>query len=327
MAEKRIDTLYTDTTRHNGTEIYNLISIFDANIHARSPDVPKGQQLGITGVLQNNLSYSIDANWEAKLANINIGGFAKAIKSLHGDVSNTGIITEKFYQGASYLTISPKFRVVDWNGDGSVMATAIKLVNKLLPHGNNETIMETGTDIKEAANSFMEDYRNKIGTKLIAGMKDPTAAISNAALDVITAATGTINRFLWGEPEPVRIKIGNFFDMNNMILESASVEFSKEMTRNGPLYADFDCRFSSKLAMVKHQTGLVARDSSGRQVRIAGAFAEDRTFAKLEADKWKEYSAKYNYGLVEEGWLLDKINQAYGSNITGRTVERIFTGE
>lgn len=331
MAEKRVETLYTDTTRFVGAANYNMITIMDANVHEYAND-PKnreltgGQQIGIVGVLQNNFTYSINADWQAKLANINLSPVKQAIKGMTGDTSNTGIITEKFYQGASYLTISPKFRVVDWAGKGDVVQTAIKVINKLLPIGNNKTVSEVYGTGKEFVGKVSESAREIIGDEIITAGSKPITYIKNQALATTTAALGTINRYLWGEPEPVRIKIGNFFDMNNMILESATVEFSKEMTSTGPLYADFDCQFSSKLALVKYQTGLVARDETGRQVRVGGAFAEDRAFARADAERWQRYNEKYAYANVEESWLLSKINDAYGSNVTGDALEGLIYG-
>jgi hypothetical protein len=332
MARDRVEQLYNDTARVVGAANYNMIEVMDANVHAY-PDDPKnreltqGQQTGFRGILQNNFTYNVNADWEAKLANINLPGAGKVIKALTGDTSRTGIFTEKFYQGASYLVINPKFRVVDWDGDGIVIQNAVKVINKLLPLGNNKTVSETYGDVSTLAGELKSNLRENIGTSLVTTLADPVAAAKNVVNDTVDAAIGVANKYLWGEPEPVRIKIGNFFDMNNMILESASIEFSKEMTRNGPLYADFECQFSSKLALVKHQTGLIARDGNGQQVRIRGTFAEDRAFPRAEAERFKRYQQNWQPVRIEESWGLSKINELAGRNVVGDTIERIVFGE
>lgn len=47
-------------------------------------------------------------------------------------------------------------------------------------------------------------------------------------------------------PTPVRVRIGNFFFHEDMIIESVSFDFSKEMTKNGPLYVDISMSLSSR---------------------------------------------------------------------------------
>lgn len=339
MADKIVEKLYTDRERTLGAVNYNMIEVLDANIH-NYPNDPKnrertgGAQTGFYGILQNNFTYNVQADWEAKLANIDILGTGAlgrgAIKAATGDLSRSGIFTEKFYQGASYLVINPKFRVVDWDGNGDVMKTAVKVANKLLPLGNNRTVGEQFGDISNFVNkavpSVGQGIKNAgakiIDTVVLAG-SDLGAAANNAALGAMNAALGVGNKLLWGEPEPVRVKIGNFFDMNNMILESCSIEFSKEMTKNGPLYADFDVQFSTKLALVKHQTGLIARDGNGQQVRIRGTFAEDRAFPRAEADRWKEYQKNWQPARIEESWLLAKLRDEYGLDPVNATYDAI----
>lgn len=279
---RTIEQLYTANSRESGAALHNIIRIFDADVHnyPEDPDnrsLTGGAQLGITGILQNNFVYSANADWEAKLANVGIPGFQKGIKAIQQDTSRTGILTEKFYQGASYLEISPRFRVVDWKADGEVMKTAIQIIKKLLPIGNNKTVAESYGDVK----NFMEKVGEVIPAATVTALADISGVVTNDFKKVGEHLLDLKRRFLWGEPEPVRIQIGKFFDKNNMILMSANVEFSKEMTRHGPLYADFNCVFSSKLALTKDDTGLVAYDPTGtNRVRIKGAFAEDRAFPR-----------------------------------------------
>jgi hypothetical protein len=334
------EALYVDNSRLEGALKYNTIRVLDANVHEYANDPTNhertgGQQLGFSGILQSNFVYNVNAEWQEKLANINIPVLGavgtKVARAVTGDTSRTGIFTEKFYQGASYLVISPKFRVVDWNGDGNVIQTAVKVINKLLPMGNNKTVSELVNENPDYTKSLTKAISNASTAAAKAVLDgvidfgaDASAYTSNTLRGIVDTVVKTSNRFLWGEPEPVRVQIGNFFDMNNMVLETASVEFSKEMTKYGPLYADFDVQFTSKMALVKHATGLIPMDGKGNRVRIKGTFAEDRAYRAKENERIKDFHDSYTQPKIQESLLLYTLKKDYGYDPVNDFVNNVY---
>jgi len=57
-------------------------------------------------------------------------------------------------------------------------------------------------------------------------------------------------------PTTVNVRISNFMNYTNMIVESLDVKFSKEMTKTGPLYADFSLKLSSKQMPTYNDMGM-----------------------------------------------------------------------
>jgi len=54
---------------------------------------------------------------------------------------------------------------------------------------------------------------------------------------------------LRSSPSTVTVEIGNFFKQRDMVLTDASFEFSKEMTKTGPLYVDVHLSLSSRMIL------------------------------------------------------------------------------
>jgi hypothetical protein len=78
------------------------------------------------------------------------------------------------------------------------------------------------------------------------------AAIANHATNMISkfsgdVADGSDDLFtLRASPQPVQVEIGSFFQHLDMVITQISFSFSKEMTRNGPLYLDATISLSSR---------------------------------------------------------------------------------
>jgi len=65
----------------------------------------------------------------------------------------------------------------------------------------------------------------------------------------------------------IRVKISNFYE-NKFIVESVNVEFSKEMTEDGPLYVDIEMVMSGIEIATKGRTGLLDNRYSANSSRI-----------------------------------------------------------
>jgi hypothetical protein len=104
---------------------------------------------------------------------------------------------------------------------------------------------------------------------LVKGLSNIPEAALNVGADILTGnfspralAEGAVDNF--GKaiqnisskgPRPVSVRISNFFE-NQFIVEQVEAEFSKEMTKTGPLYADVSLTLATQEVTVKGDTGL-----------------------------------------------------------------------
>lgn len=215
----------------------------DESVLDYSQDVLNKIRIGpVEGVLKETLQISVEANWE----NIfNIGSSVvdniTKLSSFSGNpvgLLNTGVWSRKFYKGGSYLRINPKMRVVNWRGENNVIDDARKLTDLALPLYKAKSPSE-----------LIDSLGDKISDIATEGITLPTiSGLKSGVNKLIDAASSN-------SPKPVEVVISNFF-RNTFIIESVQVEFSKEMTSQGPLYADFDIVLSTPEVTIRGGTGL-----------------------------------------------------------------------
>ncbi len=216
----------------------------------------------VTGILKENLQFSVEANWE-NIFSLNdqfadVQKFGSAFLGV--GVFNTGVWTKKFYKGGNYLRINPKMRVVDWDGDNSVISQASTLTDLCLPSYKGGSVEQ---QVKEVVGKIQKITKKNVGQVIKKGfskVKEEAAQIidegvGSLASDAGDKITGLIKNIYSNSPQPVRVRISNFFDYV-FIVESVQVEFSKEMTENGPLYADFELVLSAPEVTTRGRTGL-----------------------------------------------------------------------
>jgi hypothetical protein len=241
--------------------------------------------VGIIGVINERINISMDPEWDVlNLASI-VSNFPK-IESLFNmavapmaaagvSLTNAGLVTEKFFVKGSYIQIEPTFKVVNWNDDGQPLKAATILLNLCTPKKSSYS-----TSVGSVYDKLMQEVKNQ-GTKdsLIGvlakgfeGLIDGTVNIKNKIVNKLPDDIGgSLNKgidvvkmgefMLTHSPPAVSVKIGNYFNHPEMILENISVEFSEEMTKTGPLFAEFKCTLSSKSMPIlagddKFSTGL-----------------------------------------------------------------------
>lgn len=229
----------------------------------------------IKGILKENFSISTEANYDNIFSvSEKLEGARKVLDfALGATFLNTGQWTRKYYKGGSYMKITPKFRVVDYNGDGDPLLSAFMLMNSCLPTpGKHDRFLE---DMKDLT---WEDFRRKFGIVDL-----PDAITGNGNNDGITFNNTVSNvksvfsngfkqlkDLLAGQignsPSSVSVRVSNYFSWDEMVIESVNVEFSKEMTRWGPLYVDIDAVLSSREVATKGRTGLEHFDSRFQRV-------------------------------------------------------------
>lgn len=198
--------------------------LFDKSLYERAKnDLYKIEIGNIRGILKDNFVMNMSATWDTL---ISLDGAFSTLRTALGvagiGLFNSGIFTRKFYKGGSYIEINPTFRVVDWDGtpENSVIDISKTLYSYVIPKailtdkdGKNKTNLGgfSGKTYQQATN-----FLNRLRTSLA----------NNA-------------------PSTVRVRLSNFFSFNDMAITSVSVTYSKEMTVNGPLYADFNVSLTS----------------------------------------------------------------------------------
>lgn len=228
----------------------------------------------IQGVLQEKLALSFDANWD-NIFNVSdrFDALRKGLSLFDVGLLNTGIFTRKYFKGGSYLKINPKFRIVDWDGDGKVLRESNLLMNLALPgvtktyngaalikfaekHTVGSTIAGVGATLKKvpaalgnAIADFAEDPNAALDSVSKFSLAD-VAGIKQNVKDFAKTGLGSNSAY------PVEVQVSNYFK-HTFIIENVSVEFSKEMTENGPLFADIDMALSTLEVAVRGSTGMI----------------------------------------------------------------------
>lgn len=222
--------------------------------------------VSIKGILKENFSISTEANYDNIFSvSDKFEGARKVLDfSMGSSFLNTGQWTRKYYKGGSYMKITPKFRVVDYEGNNDPLVAAFILMNSSLPtSGKYDTVLDDL--VQMSSEQILERFKGsalKLGQKiedagkgLVAGDFAGTAIAGLRGLkDLLTGALGN-------SPNPVSVKVSNFFSWDEMVIDSVNVEFSKEMTMWGPLYVDIDAVLSSREVATKGRTGLERFDS------------------------------------------------------------------
>lgn len=225
--------------------------------------------VSIKGILKENFSISTEANYDNIFSvSDKLEGARKVFDfALGATFLNTGQWTRKYYKGGSYMKITPKFRVVDYDGTSEPLRAAFILLNSALPTpGKHDRFLD------EMKGMNFEDIERKIGI-----ISEPDA-VSGQNFDSTTynikrniSNAGAIAKGIWSllsgqlgnSPNPVSVKVSNFFSWDEMVVDSVNVEFSKEMIAyndssgsSGPLYVDIDVVMSSREVATIGRTGL-----------------------------------------------------------------------
>jgi hypothetical protein len=228
----------------------------------------------IIGVMQDNpMNFSMEATWSegggaAALTNIPLlnslidaGGITDALVDMGNKAINPAgisfgraIASRKIYQQSGYLKISPKIRIVDWNGDGQPIKAASLLATYCLP-----TEARISEEAKAAIKKMMDEAKD-IGEPFVKFLKDVTEGVrksptGQATIETLKAyrkiaeaqADGMDDLFtLRASPSPVILTIGEYFQHDDMVIENVQFNFSKEVTAQGPLFLDAEIQLSSR---------------------------------------------------------------------------------
>lgn len=229
----------------------------------------------INAVLKEPIQYSVEATWD-NIFNFNdrFESTQRVLSFLNVGFLNAGIWSKRFYKGGSYIKINPKIRIVDsGTGAGGPLYYARLLMDLALIQFDKTADEQQNEVINKIKNLSREDWKKikkviKNGIDSIFG-DDKQREISQN--ETVSAIHEMFNIFksntISNSPSPVRVKISNFYE-NKFIVESVNVEFSKEMTEDGPLYVDIEMVMSGIEIATKGRTGLLDNRYSANSSRI-----------------------------------------------------------
>ncbi len=264
----------------------------------------------VVGVIQNEIGYTINAEWTAlggaggiipQIAGL--GGLGSTVDNFVGEINKpinalgygnvgTAFTSRKVYRQSGYLTINPEIMVVDWSGKAEPLKAAVVLASLCIPSGDGvEDLIKYLTDkfpdkaklVKNALDKLQEGVVNVKKTAGGGSSNDTTGPTSNKSESQQSnknSAAGRAINFggdvfedvsdylsLRKSPNPVEVRIGNYFYHKDMVLESVQISFSKEMTTKGPLYAKFNLSLSSrKIINGIDQIGISSPDKGTRVI-------------------------------------------------------------
>lgn len=229
-------------------------------------------EFGLVGVLQEPISITMDPEWDVlNLASI-VSNFPK-LESLFNmamvpaaaagvSVNNAGLVTEKYFVKGSYVQIETTFKIVNWDNSAQPLKAAFLLMNLCTPtkmYGT--TVGEVKNLLKEQLQNIGERVLGEKGTEKVGATLGGIADIVKDSFNTMESKLTKENPKIWkkgrkeinegsfmltNSPPDVYVRIGNYFEHPEMIVENVNVEFSKQMTKTGPLFANIKCTLSSK---------------------------------------------------------------------------------
>lgn len=240
-------------------------------ITPRPNEFTNRKDVTVIGLIQEPISFNIEANWSelggaAALTNIpflagmGLGELADAVtQGVNAPLKNAGLTwnqsmsTKLIYQSSGYLTISPKIRVVDWNGTGQPILAAVALTSYCVPQAT-----DIGKDQIEAMATGTANLLGKVGETLDNATEKATGPVKQT-LEVAKSVSNVIEKgsketlrgaddakTLRASPNDCVVEIGEFFYHEEMVVTSVNLSFSKEVTNKGPLYLDATISLSSR---------------------------------------------------------------------------------
>lgn len=149
----------------------------------------RGDLIPIVGVMQFDLELTVKAEWEALgfpfpfLENV-VNSVSKA--SMWGNSGSIGEVyrSKKIWKKSGYLEISPKFRVIDWNGDGLPIRAAIMAQRYALPYPRPN---ELSDEAKAVENSIKKNGLTGGLETILGRMKDSSSEVKTV-IDIASDA-------------------------------------------------------------------------------------------------------------------------------------------
>jgi len=227
----------------------------------------------IIGVTTEGVSIGIESEWTVLNFPSVPAFFGDASILAGGGELGSVYMSKKLWRKNGYLRMSPKFRIVDWDGTGKPLFSAFQLSKLTLPGKQNSVgnkieelenkVIDGGEKLAVIASEKAKKLNNKAqnkteGTSLEWGagffgnnIEAATKAISNRAATINKNLLEDAHDYitLKNAPPPVIVQIGQYFYHPDMIITNVNFEFSLEVSEAGPLYVDITLDMSSRKIM------------------------------------------------------------------------------
>jgi len=222
-----------------------------------------------------------------------------------GGLSNMGaaLSSQLIYQKSGYLTIKVPMMIVDWNGNGQPIMSSLLLARYCLPHEiaggdelkiTEEKLGEMYNEVKEWLRKKGKDNSDdkvfqilaKGALKGIEGFEEGVEFVRRQTEEVVDknpvlkesvkTAKENIGRFedvytLRASPTSVTVEIGQYFSNNDMVIKGVDFEFSKEMTKKGPLFVKVNLSLSTRSILTGLDSiGLHEAQKESRYLSVKG---------------------------------------------------------
>jgi len=260
------ESTYRKATDNNTGPFKILIEPNSNRVGSNEPDV------GVKGVIQAPISFSMTANWDVLgLENIfssltsqnailkTVAGAAQTVMGAAGtSLTNSGLVTKKFYTKSDYLNFEVRFRVLDWDDDGMPVKTAQVMLGLCVPRkGPSDKVSNILKGIATEDSPV---------AKVVEKVQEGIQRIQQSDNEVLSTAGGALNRSaeeigsgsinITQAPSPVRVKIGHWFEADDCVITNVNTQFAEQMTVAGPMYADFSVSLSTRETVTIGENGV-----------------------------------------------------------------------
>ncbi|MFW6219514.1 MAG: hypothetical protein ACOCZ5_00215 [bacterium] len=209
-----------------------------------------------------------------------------------------------------YLKIQPKFRVIDYYGNNDPLQSVNFLKKYIVGVKDNNEIVEsikslvedTEKEVLKTGGNIYDSLKSRVSNMNDGSLKDTIEGMlsygSNAAKTLFEEMSSIVD--VNGSPPPVSIQIGQWFYLNDMVIENIDFDFSKELSVNAsPLWVDISISMRSRYIMrdwtdVGVNTPFSRNNNFVDDVNVGGEddlYGEDNTevgqFTKLLRESYK----------------------------------------
>jgi len=300
---------YQSAIGKSGENGYAVVRI-KPNYSRLNSQTPDPAIKGVYDYSSGGLSFNIEANWTdlGQVGGAVLPTQSSTIKRAYdwvnnaasvGGISNigAGISSQLIYQKSGYLEIKIPMMIVDWNGKGQPILSSLLLASYCLP-----TFVD---DIKEEVEDFMKNIKEKVN-EAAQDSKNPViklaAAATSVAIEGAESGGEFVAKFASKAPDSIKdafnstgknvennvgdlrdaytvrsfptsvtVEIGQFFKNDDMVIKGVDFEFSKEVTRDGPLFVKVNLSLSSRRILTGiDNIGLAPINKNSRYQEVGG---------------------------------------------------------
>jgi hypothetical protein len=248
----------------------------------------KDEGIVVIGALNGGVNLNTSSNWGELELDTALGSLIgndptvtlikeglRAVTTIGGIQVGTTLQSKKFYTGGSFLSLPVSFKILDEENIGQPIVTFLVLMGLSMPRIN------VNLPFKEILNSIISGISSKINVdftksreeykKLYNSFKNfkTGTAVVDESMNIVKKTIGNaVDEIMNGDlrvtesPPTVKVTIGNWLVLENMVIDSIDAKFSEHMTENGPLSVDIDMTISTRNKLMLDDNGIM--NGSGR---------------------------------------------------------------